>query len=328
MSKAVEEVSGSEHVMIRNVEVGDTFSGVYYLEKSFIRTAKNGNNFSDLTLRDKSGSVFARFWGEVNESGCWVEISANVGEYQGAKSIVVQNIAVCEEPEDMSDYVPVSDTMDADKEMLSELIEVVTEYDKEAKNDTCSAILADIFRNGFLKKFEQSPASSFPSYGRIVGLLSYTVAVSKSVQSTSQQFGFTAQEKAVAIAAALLHRIGAAYAFDIVDCAPKETDRGVLIGSLNIGLSKLMNAVNRINHARKDSDEKLDETISDRIMHAMVSAEPNGIKPMTREAIVLNGAVSVVRELSDASDFISNDFNKAETFTAHDPITKRRYFKG
>jgi 23S rRNA maturation-related 3'-5' exoribonuclease YhaM len=324
----VASASGVEHVFLRNVAVGETFSGVYYLEKSFIRVAKNGNKFSDLTLRDRSGSVFARFWGEVNASSCWVEASFSVEEYQGNKSIVAQNIAECEEPEDMSNYVPLSETIETDKDSLAEIISSVTEYDAESKNDTCSAILADIFRNGFVKKFETAPASAFPSYGRIGGLLSYTIAVTESVKATALRFGFTAQEKAIALTAALLHRIGAAYAFDIIDCAPKETDRGVLIGSLNIGLSKLMNTVNRINFARKESEIKLDETVADRIMHAMVSAEPDGIKPMTREAIVLQGSVAVVRELSDASDFIANDVNGKETFTAHDPVTKRRYFKG
>ena len=48
------EVAKSDHVFLRNVSVGETFSGLYFLEKVFIKVARTGNKYSDLTLRDKS----------------------------------------------------------------------------------------------------------------------------------------------------------------------------------------------------------------------------------------------------------------------------------
>jgi hypothetical protein len=159
--------------------------------------------------------------------------------------------------------------------------------------------------------------------------LAYTVRIAAMVKDTVVGFNLPPQEKAIAMAAALLHRVGAAYAFEMVDCMPKETKKGALVGSLHIGFSKVVNAINRVTFARKDDPEKaINDDVVARLMHAVVSSEPGGIPPMTREAIALHGAVGTVRELSDASDFIAHDLNPHEAFTAYDPITKRRFFKG
>jgi hypothetical protein len=140
----------------------------------------------------------------------------------------------------------------------------------------------------------------------------------------------TAEEKLIALTASLLHGIGSAYAFEMVACAPQETKKGVLVGAANIGFSKVVSAVNIVMRARKKDGEDTDrdEDVTSRLMHAIVSCEPDGIKPMTREAIVLRNVVGLVREMSDASDFIANDQNAHEEFTAYDPITKRRFLKG
>jgi len=322
----------AEHVFLRNVAVGESFSGVYFLEKVFSKVARNGNKYSDLTLRDKSGSIFARYWGEVTSSsgGDWVNISATVEEYQGNKQIVVQNIAECEAPADLSNHAPTSDTIVTDGESFRGLMELVKSYDEEAKCDTCSAILEDLFKGVFLSKFEQAPASAFPCYGRVGGLLAYTVRVAEMVNDTSNRFQLSAQEKSIALAAAILHRIGAAYAFEISGCVPQETKKGALVGAMHIGFSKVVNAVNRLTHSRKEAegDKVVDDDVVSRLMHAIVASENEGIMPMTREAIVLHGVVGTIRELSDASDFISNDVNSHEMFTSYDPITKRRFFKG
>ena len=49
---------------------------------------------------------------------------------------------------------------------------------------------------------------------------------------------------------------------------------------------------------------------------------------MTKEAIILASVYRTDREIVDAVEFIQNDVNATEEFTAYDPILKRRYYTG
>jgi len=49
---------------------------------------------------------------------------------------------------------------------------------------------------------------------------------------------------------------------------------------------------------------------------------------MTKEAMVLAGVVKMDGEVVDSLDFIANDVNENEEFTAFDPRTKRNYYRG
>jgi hypothetical protein len=65
-----------------------------------------------------------------------------------------------------------------------------------------------------------------------------------------------------------------------------------------------------------------------RILHAVVSYDGKSVVPMTKEAMVLSAAYRNDSEMVDAMDFIADDSNLSEEFTAYDSSTGRRYYTG
>jgi hypothetical protein len=66
-----------------------------------------------------------------------------------------------------------------------------------------------------------------------------------------------------------------------------------------------------------------------RILHAVTSHDGNGgVKPMTKEALILNSAFTHDAQIVNVVDFIENDTNVTEEFTAYDPSAGRKYYTG
>ena len=166
----------SSHTMIQAVERGQQISGVYCVEDCYVKTAKNGQPYSDVTLRDRSGSAICRFWGRVEASGKgdFVHVTADVGDYKGNLQIVLRTIDKVDPPSDMSDWVPVVDGYDEARSDLSRLLGRLPEKAEEIGTPvarTCCAVVGAVFTDQFLKRFIASPYTVMPNYGVVGGLL-------------------------------------------------------------------------------------------------------------------------------------------------------------
>jgi len=53
----------SEHSYLREQSIVTQFSGVYYVSAVSIKKTKTNTEYSEYTLKDKSGTVFAKLWG-------------------------------------------------------------------------------------------------------------------------------------------------------------------------------------------------------------------------------------------------------------------------
>lgn len=100
-----------EHIFIKHVKIGDTFRGIYFLQDATEKLAKNGNPYSDMTIRDRTGASLARFWGPLEYSkGDYIDVVARVEEYLGSPQIILQSVKVVERPEDITNYIAISNT--------------------------------------------------------------------------------------------------------------------------------------------------------------------------------------------------------------------------
>lgn len=319
------------HQPIRGVDVGDHFDGIYYLEQVFVREARNGNHFSDLMLRDASGSVVAKYWGILPKAqrGDFVHVEANVEEYAGQPSIVAAKVTQDERPEDLTNWVAMSDTYDEDIDKLDKFRDMVANLCQQADDTTPLRLLEEVLgRSSFLTKLIQAPGDVKPHYGRTGGLLACSVRAFEVTYRLMRPYGLTDREKSIALTAALLHRAGAVDAYGFVDCVPAETKQGILLGVAALTNSRLSSSLRRLVYAdHKGTQEKpVSQDTSMRLLHAVL-ASGRVVPPMTKEALVLVEAVRSDERLVAAADFIAQDVNTEEEFTAYDPATKRRYLK-
>jgi 23S rRNA maturation-related 3'-5' exoribonuclease YhaM len=332
-----------DHVTLRSIEKGMTFSGVYYLEQAYQKVAKNGNKYTDVTLRDKTGSVFSKFWGVLDDvkKGDFVDITATAEDYQGNISIVIRRIDKVEgEPENLSDLVAAVDTKsrEINSQEFSAYVSEIMHFceDKkdaegntvEVKDKTCALLVEDIFGKEdepteFMEKFTQGAGSATTHYGKVGGLLASTVNIASQARQASLQYVLSDLDQMILLTACLIHRVGAVDAYEIRDCIPAETKRGTLVGESGLTMMRFHAAMRRI--SSKHGDNVSSDTLM-RIFHAVLSAGKL-IKPSTKEALIIASARRTDTVIVDALDFIDQDPNDDE-FTAFDPISKHRYYKG
>ena len=320
------------HEQIAYQEVGKTFSGTYYVQSSYVKKTVQNKDYTDMVLRDKSGSRPVKHWGVVKDlnKGCFVFVAAAVEEYQGSPSIIARNVEIVDEPEDLSDYIPVYDGLGELADEFDVLRAELAELEKKTGDDTCGLLIDEVYRSGsFFDRFTKNPGSDGPCYGKTGGLLASVVRVARHAVDASNFYGATDSEKSVILTAALLCRVGGADAYEFEDCMPVVSESGLLLGTPNLTMTRVSSALRRVMQLAKKGDKTVSQKVTKRVLHAVTSANKTcGVLPMTKEAMVLAGVVSMDLEVVDALDFIENDVNKDEEFTAFDPRFGRRYYRG
>ena len=317
------------HRLIKHAQKGETFCGIYYLENLMVKIAKNGNKYSDLTVRDKSGSSFVRFWGEVTDAkkGDYIDIAANVEEYQGNTQIVARRVTKEETPDDLSNYIAIAETADEDIKWFDSFRAEISNLGESSGDRTCEYVNNDLFHSGkFLEKFTSAPGSISPYYGKKGGLLERVGKIAQITKSMAQPYGLAETEKAILFTASLLHRVGAVDAYDFIDCMPVETKQGILVGVDALTIIRISRSVRKVLKNASKNDITVDSDTILRLLH--IFALPSHDKPATKEALVFSEACEADLKIVEAINFIEQDENIGEDFTAYDPILRRRYYKG
>jgi 23S rRNA maturation-related 3'-5' exoribonuclease YhaM len=313
------------HALITHQNIGDDFSGTYYVESAYIKQTVTNKDYTDMVLRDKSGARPVKHWGTVKDlaKGCWAFVAGCVEEYQGNPSIIVRNVEIVNEPDELDDYIPVyegceelADQFDSIKDMI--------------KNDeTCSLLIDEIYRNGsFFDRFVRCPASDGSKYGKRGGLLASVVKLANLSLDAGKSLELSDYETSIILTSALLCQVGATDAYGFEDCMPVMTKRGLLLGTANLTMTRVSSALRRVIGSAKAEGKSVDQETIIRILHAITSSNENcGVKPMTKEAMILESMLRLQNEIVDAVDFIDSDVNDDE-FTAFDPRMRRRYYRG
>jgi len=319
------------HPLITHQEIGTSFVGTYYIEAAFVKSGKNKKDFTELTLRDKSGSRVCRYWGLIAgaKKGCFVYVEATVEYYMGAPSIVVNRIEIKDAPSDTSNYIAVCDDLDKHVSTILKVREWLKQTEASCSGSVVGKVVDDVYSDDFYKRFLTTPGSVKPFYGRQGGLLANTARVVEQCSNISGSYSLRPDEKLILTAAALLFRVGAIDVYEFRDCMPAETDKGVLLGMNNMTMNKLFISVRKVLAEETKANRAIDSDGVFRLMHA-ASAYTNShlLRPMTKEAIILAAAYRMDNELVEAIEFMANDTNTSEKFTAYDPAFGRRYYVG
>jgi 3'-5' exoribonuclease len=220
---------------IKDYKDGDRMFDVYFCKFKSSAVTKNGKNYDNVIIQDKTGTMDAKIW-DPNNAGIadfdamdYIEVYGDVTSFNGALQVNVKRVRKCALGEyDEKEYMPVS-KKDID-EMYGELIKFID----SVKNTYLNTLLNNIFVNDteFAERFKKASAAKSVHHGFIGGLLEHTLGVVKLCDYYCSQYPILNRD--LLITAAICHDMGKTReisAFPINDY----TDEGQFLGHIVMG---------------------------------------------------------------------------------------------
>lgn len=220
---------------IKDYKDGDRVFDIYFCKFKSSAVTKNGKNYDNVILQDKTGTLDAKIW-DPNNAGIadfdamdYIEVYGEVTSFNGALQVNVKRVRRCEEGEyDEKEYMPVSKkNLD---EMYAELLKII----ESIKNTYLQTLLRKFFVEDkeFAKRFKRASAAKSVHHGFIGGLLEHTLSVTKLCDYYCTAYPVLNRD--LLLTAAICHDIGKTKeisAFPMNDY----TDAGQFLGHIVIG---------------------------------------------------------------------------------------------
>ena len=194
---------------IETFREGMHVSDVYLCKNKQIQLTKNGKEYGNLVLQDKTGTIDAKIW-DLNSPGVgdfdtmdYVCIEADVTLFQNSNQLNVRRIRKAGEGEYIeSDYLPVS------KRDIGKMYEELLAFIKSVKNPYLNRLLSSFFVDdaAFAKAFQFHSAAKTVHHGFVGGLLEHTLSVTKLCDYYAGYYKELNRD--LLITAAIFHDIG------------------------------------------------------------------------------------------------------------------------
>lgn len=224
----------AETTRIAELRPGQRFSGVYACVRKDRLSARNGSIYLSMELRDRSGSIPARAFREVDrlagrfERGDAIRVSGRVERFRGELVAEVEEIQSIDPGElDPANFLPAAYR---DAEELEGFLEHLT---REVHDPALRQVVErTLFTDPVGPGFRRAPCTRAGHHAYVGGLLEHTVAVATLVLEVCQLHPRLNSD--LLMAAALLHDVGKSREFTY-GAEFGITEEGRLVGHLALG---------------------------------------------------------------------------------------------
>lgn len=272
---------------IDGLKEGMRISEVYLCKNKQIAQTKNGKDYGNLVLQDKTGTIDSKIW-DLNSPGIgnfeamdYVHVDADVTVFQGSNQLNVRRIRKADEGEYIpADYLPVS-TKD-----IGKMYEELTGYVRSLKNPYLSRLASSFFVEdaAFAKAFQFHSAAKTVHHGFVGGLLEHTLSVVKLCDYFAGYYPGINRD--LLLTAAMFHDVGKLKELSVF---PENdyTDDGQLLGHIIIGTEMLTEKIRTIPGFPKKLESELKHCI---LSHHGELEFGSPKKPAILEALALSFA--------------------------------------
>jgi 3'-5' exoribonuclease len=219
---------------IAELQPGQRFGGVYACVRKDRLSARNGSMYLSLELRDRSGSIPARAFREVDrlagrfERGEAIHVTGRVERFRGELVAEVADIQPIDPAEiDPAEFLPAAYR---DAEELEGFLEHLTRevHDQELRG----VVQRVLFTEPVAADFRRAPCTRAGHHAYVGGLVEHTVAVGTLVGEVCQLH--PRLDSDLLMAAALVHDVGHSREFTY-GAEFGITEEGRLLGHLALG---------------------------------------------------------------------------------------------
>ena len=291
---------------INEFREGDNIIGIYLCKQKNSATTKNGKEYENVTLADKTGSISCKIW-EPNSMGIgdfsvndYVEVHGKVTVFNGALQMSIDRTLKAHEGSyDPKDYLAVSEH--DPEEMYQDLMEFVNSVQSPFFRLLLDAFFAEDAE--FIATFKTHSAAKSIHHGFMGGLLQHTLSVCQLCDFYCRQYPKLNRD--LLITAALCHDIGKTKelsGFPMNDY----TDEGQFLGHIVMGVEMVDEKIRKIKGFPALKAMELKHCI---LSHHGEYEFGSPKKPSIIEAVALNFADNTDAKLEAMTEVFQNSFN-------------------
>ncbi len=231
---------------LKDLTEGARVGDIYLVKHRTSAVTKNGKNYWNVTLQDKTATLDAKVW-DPNSAGIaefddkdYVEVVGDVTSFNGALQINIKRARVASEGEyDPADYLPVSGK-DIEA-MYSELLNMVARTSNIYLKQLLEALLIE--DKEFVQKFKFASAAKTVHHAFVGGLVEHTLSVAQNCEYFADHYPKLNRD--LLVCAAICHDIGKTRE---ITAFPENdySDEGNLLGHIIIGCEMIGEKINKI----------------------------------------------------------------------------------
>ncbi len=294
---------------LKDLTEGSRISDIYLIKQRSSAVTKNGKNYLNVILQDKTGTMDAKVW-EPNSAGIedfdekdYVEIVGDVSTFNGALQVSVKRARLAHEGEyEPADYLPVSEkNVDS---MYKELLDIIDRTENTYLKKLLQAFFVEDEK--FIAKFKFSSAAKMVHHAFVGGLLEHTLSVTKNCIFFAAQY--PALDRDLLVTAAICHDIG-----KTKELSPYPdndyTDEGGLLGHIVMGTEMIGEKVKSIEGFPPVLENELKHCI---LAHHGEYEFGSPKKPALIEAVALNFADDLDAKMETFTELLGKSQNPKE----------------
>lgn len=308
---------------ISDLKPGDVVDDVFVLSEKNIAQKKDGNNYLNVTLADKTGNIKGVIWDNVDQiiadisSGDFVHAYGNVNEYKGMPQLVIRKMAPCP-----ADVVDPAEFLPATGRNIDGMFERLLKLSATLENTYLKALLNAFWNDPeFVRQFKTAPAAKKMHHAYIGGLLEHTLSMASLADKVAAHYSGVNRD--LLIAGAILHDIGKTKELEYQNKIDY-SDQGRLLSHIIIGIEMVEEKLARIEDFPRDQKLVLKHMIiSHHGSREFGSPEP----PKTIEAVLLNYIDEMDSKVTGIRDFIASE-DPNEDFTSFHRVLERHFYVG
>lgn len=284
-----------EEDFIENLKKVRRLNTSFVIADKTIKTARNGKDYIEFGLTDKTGNITARMFPNRDANEIYQNIdkksiytiNGTVDEFprnSGNFSIKIESFQKMAQDEyDLDDYIRTS------PKNQNELINEINSTIKEIKNPYLKNLLKAFFCDEkFTEEFYNAPSAKIHHHNYLGGLLEHTAEVLLICKKAADIFPEIDQD--LLYSGAILHDIGKLKAYDYDLVTIDISNEGRLLDHLFISCDMVKEKI-------RDNNIEMPEDIETYLLHIMLSHHgdvQNGwgspVSPKTPEAVALHHA--------------------------------------
>jgi len=308
---------------VNSLKPGETVDDVFVLSEKILLQKKDGKNYLNLSFSDKTGTLKAVVWDNVEDiadkivSGNYVQVKGSLSEYRGVLQLVVRSAAgLAAEAVDPTDFLPVT----------TRNVETMFEKLQQITGSLKAPFFLELFKlfwadSELVRQFKTAPAAKKMHHAYLGGLLEHTLSMAILVDKLAGHY--TGVDRDLLMAGAILHDIGKIREFEYVSHIDY-TSEGRLISHIVIGIQIIEEKLKQISDFPEETAMLLKHLV---ISHHGLREFGSPEVPKTIEAVLLNHIDEIDSKVKGIREFMAAEDPNA-AWTSYHNLHGRHFYMG